>query len=66
MIRIVRQGDVRATRERWILRGLIKIITHPLPVEREGTSPPEAEAPRAAAGTRRRTRAQKRALPSGS
>ena len=66
MIRIVRQGDVRATRERWILRGVIKIITHPLPVEREGTSSREAQAPPAAAVTRRRTRAGKPALPSGS
>jgi len=31
MIRIVRQGRVRATRERWLLHGVVRIVTHPLP-----------------------------------
>lgn len=33
MIRFVRQRNVRVTRERWILRGIVKIVTHPLPPE---------------------------------
>jgi hypothetical protein len=31
MIRIVRQGRVRTTRERWLLHGLVRIVTHPRP-----------------------------------
>lgn len=31
MIRIVRQGRVRATQERWLLHGVVRIVTHPLP-----------------------------------
>lgn len=30
LIRIVRQGYVRTTRERWYLRGLVQVVTHPL------------------------------------
>lgn len=31
MIRIVRQKRIRATRERWLLWGVVTIVTHPLP-----------------------------------
>lgn len=31
MIRIVRQGNVTTTREWWLIRGLVKIVTHPRP-----------------------------------
>jgi hypothetical protein len=67
MIRFVRQGEVRATRERWILWGLVKIITHPLPLRlRDPASPEAAGTAEARTMARRQTRAPKRALPSGS
>src|SRR5215471_5870610 len=42
MIRIVRQRDVRATRERWLFHGLVRIVTHPRPQWK--VCPPEFEA----------------------
>jgi hypothetical protein len=42
MIRIVRQRDVRASRERWLFHGLVRIITHPRPQWK--VCPPEIEA----------------------
>jgi hypothetical protein len=42
MIRIVLQKDVRATRERWLFHGLVRIITHPRPHWK--VCPPEIEA----------------------
>lgn len=31
MIRWVRQGNVPFTRERWLIWGLVKVVTHPRP-----------------------------------
>jgi hypothetical protein len=32
VIRILRQGGVRSTRERWYLWGVVKVVTHPGPL----------------------------------
>lgn len=50
MIRIVRQGDVPMTRERWFLWGVVKVITHPQPYrlqDRRDRQPPAGAPSRA-------------------
>lgn len=58
MIRFVRQGTVRATRERWLLRGIVRIVTHPLPQP--------GQAARAAGGREALDRAAERHRPPAS